>query len=360
MDEKELSIDEFKTIIDQYKEIDIDLDEFSNSFIEREAKQLYEDEIRERFDGIADSMSRSLDRGNYVEAYSKANRLRGLDSNEYRDEIDRCYELCVEHDVPEALIDTAYKYINTTECMVKPGAFVYLEKLSDMGYIDSFQWLADCYYHGIGCEKDIDKAKKLYFEGMIFGKNKYCIQRYGELSKETDFDGDELVKNVIQCILEKGFSYEQNEIARIAGFIHEGRIKGYGNKAVYVLLKDVNRLFGNGIALSLLGESLLYGLCTDPNPVVADMILKDAINWLEYIVSDPDDKWIKKQISESFYEYDDFVKAYVRTKEMIEDAKTRTLTAKFLEYEGFDSLDEHLMIGEWEHKKEMFIDRLPS
>ncbi len=45
MDEKELSIDEFRTMSDQYKEINIDLDEFGNYFIERETEQLYEDEI---------------------------------------------------------------------------------------------------------------------------------------------------------------------------------------------------------------------------------------------------------------------------------------------------------------------------
>ena len=86
--------------------------------------------------------------------------------------------------------------------MVEPGAFQYLQKLSEIGYIRSFRWLGDCYQFGIGCVRDPKKAERCYFEGMLFDKNEYCKSWYAQMRPELeDYEGDDFLKNLPNLVV---------------------------------------------------------------------------------------------------------------------------------------------------------------
>ncbi len=112
--------------------------------------------------------------------------------------------------------------------MVEPGAFQYLQKLSEIGYIRSFRWLGDCYQFGIGCARDPKKAERCYFEGMLFDKNEYCKAWYAQMRPELeDYEGDDFLKNLVRTmVFGNGWDSECAKV-RIAEFIMDGVIKEY-------------------------------------------------------------------------------------------------------------------------------------
>lgn len=356
--EHEITIEEFQNIAFR-EEFEIDLDDFTDYLLKREEEQIIEDEYRSRMDDRAVSMNELLEHGRYFEAFSDSEKLRRRAYADYKDEIERCLEIYVKNDVPDALIHMTHKHIDPNLLKIEPEGFIYLKKLSDMGYIESFRWLADCYYHGWGCDKEPEAAKKLYFEGMIFGGNNYCRQRYGELFNENDYAGNELIRRVITKAIESKDTMDERITARIAVFIQDGKIKGYGNKAVYVLLKSSYNCSGSvGLVEYKLAECLLYGIGVDPNPVVAKYLLDVTLMDLEWNVNDFDDPWVREQIEETYFEYADFIEAYNKAKEMLEDASEKVKWSEKSGFMEYDFMDENEIIENWTKKKELFIDRV--
>ena len=355
--EHEITIEEFQNITFR-DEFEIDLDDFTDYLLNREEEQIIEDEYRSRMDDRAASMNDLLEHGRYFEAFSESEELRKRAYADYKDEIEHCLEICVKNDVPDALIRMAHKHIDPNVLKIKPEGFIYLKKLSDMGYIESFRWLADCYYHGWGCDRDLQKAKKLYFEGLVFDQSKYCRQRYAELYDENDYPDNELLRQVIACILEPRRTIDECALARIALFMRDGVIKGYGSKAVYVLLKNTYSMWTwDGIFHSVLGECLLHGIGTEANPVVAFYILKDAVEELNLYVNYPDDEKIEYMISEAYFEYEDYVNIFDKTKLMLAEAVEKTEKKVNYCFMGYDFRFDDDIYDEWEDKKERFISR---
>ena len=118
-------------------------------------------------------MREALEEENYYKAYRCALELRSLDYTVYKREINNCIDQCANAGVVDALIYMAEKYTQKGNGSVNPKAFSYLKALSDKGYINSFRPLGDCYYYGLGCEKDLRAAKKSYFEAYMFSRNPY-------------------------------------------------------------------------------------------------------------------------------------------------------------------------------------------
>ena len=193
---------------------------------------------------------------------------------------------------------------------------------------------------------------------MIFGGNNYCRQRYGELFNENDYAGNELIRRVITKAIESKDTMDERITARIAVFIQDGKIKGYGNKAVYVLLKSSYNCSGSvGLVEYKLAECLLYGIGVDPNPVVAKYLLDVTLMDLEWNVNDFDDPWVREQIEETYFEYADFIEAYNKAKEMLEDASEKVKWSEKSGFMKYDFMDENEIIENWT-KKELFIDRV--
>lgn len=276
----------------------------------------------------------------------------------YRQEIEGCYEKCAVNDVFEALVYEADKYTKRGDGRVRPEAFQYLYKLNEMGYIESFRWLADCYYRGVGCERDLQKAEKLYFEAMLFDYSVYSKEMYMRFHPELhDYTGDDLLKRLIQC-----YAYDiggDSNFARIkiAELIMDGMIKEYEPETAYALL---NRRYDyEGISYYRLGECILNGIGTDRDPIIALYVLEMALDDLEWIIGDFDDEWTEEMIRDSFHDEQDFINAYEETKRLIERAKQEN--KRMSEFDIACShnglLDEDEIVEEWENKDTDFIKR---
>jgi hypothetical protein len=62
--------------------------------------------------------------------------------------------------------------------------FRWAEKSAAQYERDGFYWLGGCYQHGIGCEKDAERAKENYFVAAELGQV-YAMIRAGELLAKT-------------------------------------------------------------------------------------------------------------------------------------------------------------------------------
>ncbi|MBO5597040.1 MAG: SEL1-like repeat protein [Oribacterium sp.] len=357
-DEVEVSLEELHRMIEEGNEVEIDLDDFAAYMEEQSFKSAEEAEMEAERQEYAVSMRESLDTGNYYKALESAKELRKRGYLLYREEIDSCYEVCAEHNVLEALVFEADKFTKRGDGRPKAEAFRYLHKLSEMGYIESFRWLADCYYYGIGCEKNWEKAEKLYFEGMLFGRNRYCYIRYFSMRPERkEYDGGELL-GVLVKNLSDGDCWYDYERVRIAELIMDGMIKEYRPESAYALLKGV-RYSDDGISAYRLGECVLTGIGTTADPIVAKQLLESAIDDMEWVVRDFNDEWAKDMMEESYHDQADYIHAFENAQRLLSEAES--LIKKD---DGLDMIvlhdgetDEDQIYDDWYEEKPLFIKR---
>ena len=357
-DDIELSLDELHKMIEEANEIEIDLDDFVSYMNELKYEQDEEEERELERQECVKAMRDSLESGNYGSAFEKARTLKSIGYSQFREEIEECYVECANHGVLGALIFEADKYTKRGDGRVKPEAFPYLEKLNNMDYIDSFRWLADCYYRGIGCERDLKKAERLYFEAMLFSYSDYSREMYMSFHPDIhDYAGENLLKRLIQC-----YAYGINgdsDLARvkIAELILEGAIKEFEPATAYALLK--HHYSYDGLSYYRLGECILNGIGTDADPIVAKYVLETALDDLEWMIRDFDDEWTQEYVRDSFHEEKDFIDAYGETKRLIEQAQCSISKMSecdiYLKY-GED-FDEELIYEEWEQKPVEFVKR---
>ena len=354
-DEVEISLEEFRRMVEECNEIEIDLDDFADYLEELNYENVVEEEIEAECQEYSSAMRTSLKEHNYHNAFENARELKKRNYLRYKEEIDRCYEECAEHDVLEALIYEADKYTKRGDGKPKSEAFRYLYKLNEIGYIDSFRWLADCYYYGIGCEKEPKKAEKLYFEGTLFGKSRYCHIRYFSMCPERrEYDGNELLGVLVKNLSDGDYLYDYERV-RIAELIMDGMIKEYRPESAYALLKG-NRYSDDGISSYRLGECVLTGIGTTADPIVAKQLLETAIDDMEWISNGT---WAKDMMEETYHNEKDYNDAYDNAKRLLSEAESLIKRG-----DGADMLmlhegetDEDQIYADWENEKSLFIKR---
>ena len=358
-DEVELSIDDLHRMIEEANEIEIDLDDFVAYMEELNYERAEEDEREFEIQEYAEAMRQALSNGEYHKAFANAKELQYRGYSQYKVEIDSCYKKCADNGVEEALIHEADKYTIRGDGKVKPEAFPYLKKLSDMGYIRSFRWLADCYYWGIGCEKDHKKADRLYFEGMLFDKSEYCRSRYAGLHPELEYyESEELQKRIVKSLVLGGSWHAGYARTKIAELILDGVIKDYKAEAAYALLKNEGYT-DDGISYYRLGECVLNGLGTTKDPIVAKQILESAISDIEWIVDDLSDEWAKEIMEDSFHTEKEYLDASEHVYELLDYAEESI--ERLGEYEVYLAhdgvVDEEQIYDDWCEEKPLFIKR---
>ena len=339
------------------KDIEVDPDQLEHYYeeicCEEELKENREAYCRD----LACQMRSAIKDNNYWLAYNKVTQLKELDEVAYQEEIECCYKNCAEHGVLNALIyEAAQNVIKVKpieyEYIVKPEAFLYLKSLSDMGYIKSFRWLADCYSGGIGCEWDSKKTQHLYFEGMLFDDDAYCRERYAESNVELeDYDGDNPVKNAVKMMAFSKNS-DKRSYARInlAEMIMNGRIEEYQPDSAYVIL--LKEQCNTGIAEYHLGECVLYGIGTKPEPIAANKILTEAYREIEVILKTYSEDWAKAHKYGYYHTKEEYLSAYERTKVLLEEAKEAKLKIMMR-----DNVDMNPIYDDWKTKTPVFIKR---
>ncbi|MCR5376185.1 MAG: hypothetical protein K6E71_05505 [Lachnospiraceae bacterium] len=297
----------------------------------------------------AESMRTAIAAGNYDEAYANAETLRRNGYGPFQEEVEQCVRICADHDIEPAVIHVAERYMTRGDGRVLPEAFPYLKKLAEAGYIRSFRWIADCYHHGIGCEKDDNKAAKYYLEAVLFGEN--------ELSKRTlqcmrpelkDYQGDDLGKKLVRCLTFGDTKQERSARTKLAEMILDGHFGEYAAESAYGLLKRSFKylsLDDDGIAAYRLGECLLRGVGTTANPVAASFVLDEATFQLQY--EDTENAEEEEDDSMSLYTLRDYKKALSNVEELQRQAER--MLEEIAESQG-SAPDDELILEEWENE----------
>ena len=354
----EITPEELNSIFEGDDDIELDLDEFVSYYERMNYELKLEEEQEEDWRKYVEIMERELSEGNYCQAFKNAVELKRRCYASFKDEIDSCIRICAEHDVRGALVMEAGKYTCRGTGNIKPGAFKYLKRLGEIGYIKSFRWLADCYFYGIDCKRDVEKAGRLYFEGMLFDKCEYCRKKYSECHPEAaDYSGDDLLKRLMCELVSHSGWWSDNARIKIAEMILDGTIGDYDAESAYVLLKGAKYESDDGMAEFRLGECLLFGIGTDPDPVVASFLLNSAVYSLKRAANN---ELSEERIRDAYHEDVDFEEVYERARELQETAKQRKEIALndydyVWTHEGF--MDQDLAYDEWEKVTPRYIKR---
>ncbi|MBO4457853.1 MAG: sel1 repeat family protein [Butyrivibrio sp.] len=295
----------------------------------------YEAEVEEYYSALNDNLKQGL----YNAAFECAQALRSLDFSKYMDTVISCYKKCAENDMVDAMLELVRFYIDRRSLTLKAEAFPYLKRLSELGYIESFRLLADYYYYGIGCEKDLIKASHSYFEAVLFDFDGYSREQLRNIYAHREWPDDTISRLIKMDVL-----YMENwwhARTKIAELILNGKIKEYAPEtAVYLMRK----LRSDEIGGYILGECLLNGIGTDVNPVIARYILEEVKLDIEFGVEESEG---------SPYENYDYDQAYDRVTELLVDAEHKVQELQ----EKNDYIDEEQIINDWENEKITTIKR---
>ncbi len=339
----------------------IDTDEDWNQIENACLEICCEDELRETKEAYCEEllyqMQYAIMNGYYQQAYENAIKLKETDSKSLNDDIEQCLKKCAENGIIKALIYMAEQNIVKGDPLeyqhiLKPEAFPYLKKLSDSGFIKSFKWLADCYSRAIGCEWEPEKANRLYFEGMLFDDDRYCREKFAAYNMELeDYLGNNPVKQTVK-MMTCTIDWNKRSYARIklAEMILNGRIREYHPESAYVIL--ISEKWCCGIAEYLLGECLLRGIGTNPEPIIAKELLSKAYKDIENVLKDYSDDWNVTYKYGYYHTKEEYLSAYERTKALLEEAKEAKL--KVLNQ---NNVDEEQLFDDWKNSTPLFIKR---
>lgn len=336
---------------------DADLDQFEHACLEI----CCEDELRETKEAYCEEllyqMQSAIRNGYYQQAYENAIKLKEIDDKSFSKEIEQCFNNCTEHGIIKALIDKVKQSIvkgktKKDQNIVMPEAFPYLKKLSDLGYIKSFRWLADCYSRGNGCGLEPEKANRLYFEGMLFHEDEYCREKYAEYNVGLkNYAGNDPIKQTVKMMVFNSYDNRRsNAKVKLAEMILNGQIREYQPESAYVIL--LNEKWYGGIAVYLLGECLLRGIGTDPEPIIAKELLSKAYRDIENVLKDYSDDWNVAYKHGYYHTKEEYISAFERTKALLEEAKETKL--KVLNQ---NNVDEEQLFDDWENSTPLFIKR---
>jgi len=312
---------------------------------------------------IAKEMRKALKDENYATAFSLAKKLKMISPYSYGKEAEKCFKICAEHDVFEAILYMAEKYVfrQRYPLYCSTEDFMNLKKLADRGYINSFRWLADCYAYGKGCERNPQMAQKYYFEGMLFGESLYCKERCIDYNWELmDYDGIDFIKMLTKKLLFADEDCCNEARIRIAELVYNGNVKEYDRESAYAILWRAYPS-NTGIVEYLLGECVLKGIGTDPDPIVAARILSEAVDGL-YDITEPvegNKEWVNKILLESGRSLEEYQVALKNAESLLEEAegKKKQLTEDEVAVAHAGLVDENQIFEKWQNAKPLFIKR---
>ncbi len=222
-DEIELSLEDFYRLVSN-DELEISTDDL-NRLIEYYDSKFQFDQKKEK---CANRVRKFLLNRDYVKAYENIIELKKMAYFDYKDEIDKGIEICANHNHIEALIYQLNKYTNGFENGINPEVFKYAYILNEWGYVDSFKWLADCYFKGIGCDRNPEKAIKLYEEAVVFGQCEYSLRMLKRICPEIkDYNGVDKWKNLIKIIIYGTWNEEISMLKKMAKLIKAGNDEEY-------------------------------------------------------------------------------------------------------------------------------------
>lgn len=307
--------------------VSIDIKEFADHMADVRCEALFEEEQENECNIMIFEMQDALDKNLYTKAFDYAQMLRNVSFSTYMDEIIGCYKKCAEQNNPEAMLELVRLNIDPRYQMVKPEAFNYLYRLFELGYVESFRWLGDCYYYGIGCEKDWNKANRCYFEAVLFSNCYYSNKRLKELNPDLEgYNGDDIRKRILNGLIYNDYFYDLNygsSSEKIAEMILNGEIRDYAPETAFLLLKD--EMSDDGIADYRLAECLLNGIGTEVNAVAAIDVLYEAEWKVQWTIERLNDKKeaaeALENLKEGFHDGCDFVQVLDRIEEMIAEAE---------------------------------------
>ena len=360
-DEIEISFEEFDRMVHGEDEYEINIDEFIREHEDLDLYDPQEQMDKAECEDFRNKMHSLIEKESYQGAYVHARVLKSLNYSSYRSEIDDCIELCAKNGVLEALVDEAQKYTRSNTGLPDAKAYVYLERLAEAGYIQSFRYLADCCFYGIGCDRDKARAMELYLKGILFTRDEHCLTQYRELQFENSkYHADTDVNEVLKTIIEDRYNDEFARI-RLAEIILDGRIKEFESDAAYVILKNIEywRTWPDAPE-NLLGECLLRGWGVEKNPFVALRTLEASLNELEdveYWYSIHGEDALKE---ETFHDWAWYRNEIERTALLIEEAKEAVdkLENDCGYFMGHDIMDEpELIYSEWEESDPQWIKK---
>ena len=137
-------------------------------------------------------------------------------------------------------IDAIYFYEEylSREKDVSYEEFELLEILEKRNYITYFDRLGDCYYYGIGCECDYEKAKQAYIKEILYKGNFKCLLELEHIYEIQDNVAEP--KGIIKELIEAEDYESACKIRiRIVNMIFEGKVKEFNSRQAYYMLKDL-------------------------------------------------------------------------------------------------------------------------
>ncbi len=179
----DVSFKEFEELLADNAEIEIPLDSFKDS-------------IDDTYDGALHSVvyeyiknaDTFIDQGLYKNAFSLVNEIQKAVPQSLLDRVFKIYDICSEHGVLDASIFMADYFFERWEADddVRSKSFIYLDRIHDAGYLPYFWKLGYCYLRGVGIPKNVEKAKKVLVEGLLFYGDDMCAGYLKELFTEID------------------------------------------------------------------------------------------------------------------------------------------------------------------------------
>ncbi|MCR4745751.1 MAG: hypothetical protein K5894_11065 [Lachnospiraceae bacterium] len=316
-DYHDISFEEFDRIIcnsDDEEDINID------SFIAMVDQSIADDELYEEIayeeDLIQSNMHEAMRKENYQDLFSYSIKLSKISYAKFKREIDSSIEKCAKNGVVDALIFLMEKYTVRGNGTLCPEAFPVLKKLSDIGYIKSFQWLGDCYYYGIGCERDLKLANNAYFEGDLFGESEHCKTKMEVINKELrEYKGNDFFQSMISDLL---WNHKVSEVRLvIAEMIIEGKLKDYQTETAILLLKESDT--ADGYSYYRLAECFSYGIGTSIDYIKAYSALEWAEEYMKWYLPDTNEEC--RQLPWWYLENRNYNEDYKKILQLQEEAK---------------------------------------
>ncbi len=315
-------------------------------------------EAEERCYALSEEIKEALKHEDYRKAYSAAMTLRNGGYTDNKIMIDDCIRICADQGYAEAMIYEVEHFGTKADGSVRDMAFPYLKALSELGYIDSFRMLGDCYLHGIGCEQDKKAAERCYFEAILFNCSSYAADKYLSFHPELkDYDGDNEVKKLIQSIVYDTKDVWKSAYVRLAELVMNGLFKEYNPATAYILLEGINVY--DGISSYLQGECVLHGFGTEKDPVIAKILLEKAFEDIGYLLEWEGEEFETDSFKSPYYDREAYQKAFEETKRLLKEAEDQVRKMDIQEIADTHSglTDEEQIYEAWRNKHTRFITR---
>ena len=181
----DISFEEFQEMVDKASEIEIPLESFQD----------FVDELT-GYDNAVESDVLSQFRhaeflifcGKYNKAFEYAYGVHDNLPQSFLPRMYKVYDTCAEHNVLDANILMADYFYERWDSSgrIRGQAFIYLERLYEIGYLPYCWRLGYCYMTGLGTEINKEKAKNVLTDGFLYYKDMKCAEYLRQLIPRID------------------------------------------------------------------------------------------------------------------------------------------------------------------------------